>query len=204
MRTVRYTRRPFLGKLITMTPGSWRNSRRTVSSLTFRRSATSATVNTTSGTEFVPTTADVQDVPDHIATLEREIGDLEQLRAQLTRDEVSPDLESTDRWGDSYGPGYTRLRVQVDGLALHKDLKETLRDEQMWLARAQHTMREVRRWREIESQRVWSPVLWRWWVAVTFSLISTWLAGAGYAWMTELARAEGFTRGAALRGLLGL
>jgi hypothetical protein len=56
MRTVRYTRRPFLGKLITMTPGSWRNSRRTVSSFTFKRSATSATVKTTSGTEFVPTT----------------------------------------------------------------------------------------------------------------------------------------------------
>jgi hypothetical protein len=55
-RTVRYTRRPFLGQLITMTPGSWRNSRRTVSSFTFRRSATSATVKTTSGTEFVPTT----------------------------------------------------------------------------------------------------------------------------------------------------
>lgn len=83
-----------------------------------------------------------------------------------------------------------RLRAQVDGLALHRDLKDTLRDEQMWLARAQHTMQEVRRWREIESQRVWSPVLWRWWMAVTFSLISTWLAAAGYAWMTEPHAAE--------------
>jgi hypothetical protein len=52
--------------------------------------------------------ADVPDVPDRIATLEREIGDFEQLRAQLARDEVSPDLESTDRWAGSYGPGYTR------------------------------------------------------------------------------------------------
>jgi hypothetical protein len=75
-------------------------------------------------------------------------------------------------------------------LALHKDLKDTLRHEQMWLARAQHTMQEVRRWREIESRRVWSPVLWRWWLALTFSLISTWLAGAGYAWMTEPHAAE--------------
>ena len=83
-----------------------------------------------------------------------------------------------------------RLRAQVDGLALHKDLKETLRDEQMWLAKAQHTMQEIRRWREIESRRVWSPVLWRWWLAVTFALISTWLAGAGYAWMTEPHAAE--------------
>jgi hypothetical protein len=83
-----------------------------------------------------------------------------------------------------------RLRVQVDGLALHRDLKDTLRDEQMWLARAQHTMQEVRRWREIESRRVWSPVLWRWWLALTFSLISTWLAGAGYAWMIEPHAAE--------------
>jgi hypothetical protein len=52
--------------------------------------------------------ADVQDVPDRIATLEREIGDLEQLRAQLARDECAPDLDSTDRWGDASGPGYTR------------------------------------------------------------------------------------------------
>jgi hypothetical protein len=48
-----------------------------------------------------------------------------------------------------------RLRVQVDGLALHKDLKETLRDEQMWLARAQHTMREVRRaWNAPRRNRI--------------------------------------------------
>jgi hypothetical protein len=52
--------------------------------------------------------ADVQHLPDRIATLEREIGDLEQLRAQLARDDSAPDLESTDRWGGSYGPGYTR------------------------------------------------------------------------------------------------
>jgi hypothetical protein len=78
-----------------------------------------------------------------------------------------------------------RLRVQVDGLALHNDLKDTLRDEQMWLARAQQTMQEVRRWREIESHRVWSPVLWRWAMAFAYALIAAWLAGAGYAWMTE-------------------
>jgi nucleotidyltransferase/DNA polymerase involved in DNA repair len=52
--------------------------------------------------------ADVQDLPDRIATLEREIGDLEQLRAQLARDASAPDLESTDWWGGAYGPGYTR------------------------------------------------------------------------------------------------
>jgi hypothetical protein len=83
-----------------------------------------------------------------------------------------------------------RLRVQVDGLALHEEVKAALRDQQLWLVQAQRTMHEVRRWREIESRRVWSPVLWRWWVAVTFSLISTWLAGAGYAWMTEPHAAE--------------
>jgi acyl-coenzyme A synthetase/AMP-(fatty) acid ligase len=75
-------------------------------------------------------------------------------------------------------------------LALHEEVKAALRDQQLWLVQAQRTMHEVRRWREIESRRVWSPVLWRWWVAVTFSLISTWLAGAGYAWMTEPHAAE--------------
>jgi hypothetical protein len=83
-----------------------------------------------------------------------------------------------------------RLRAQVDGLALHEEVKAALRDQQLWLVQAQRTMQEVRRWREIESRRVWSPVLWRWWVAVTFSLISTWLAGAGYAWMTQPHAAE--------------
>jgi hypothetical protein len=83
-----------------------------------------------------------------------------------------------------------RLRQQVDGLALHKDLKETLRDEQMWLAKAQQTMQAVRRWREMESHRVWPPVLWRWAMALTYALIAAWLAGAGYAWMTEPHAAE--------------
>jgi hypothetical protein len=84
-----------------------------------------------------------------------------------------------------------RLRVQVDGLALHKDLKDTLRDEQMWLARAQQTMQEVRRWREIESHRVWSPVLWRWAMAFAYAPDRRpgWPA-AGYAWMTEPHAAE--------------
>jgi hypothetical protein len=83
-----------------------------------------------------------------------------------------------------------RLRVQVDGLALHKDLKDTLRDEQLWLVQAQRTMQEARRWREMESHRVWSPVLWRWAMAFAYALIAAWLAAAGYAWMTEPHAAE--------------
>jgi hypothetical protein len=83
-----------------------------------------------------------------------------------------------------------RLRAQVEDLSLHEEVKTALRDQQLWLVQAQRTMQEVRRWREIESRRVWSPVLWRWWLALTFSLISTWLAGAGYAWMTEPHAAE--------------
>ena len=45
MRSVRYTRVPFLGQQITITPDSCRNRRRTVSWFTFSRPATSALVS---------------------------------------------------------------------------------------------------------------------------------------------------------------
>ena len=83
-----------------------------------------------------------------------------------------------------------RLRQQVDGLALHPELKATLRDEQMWLAQAQHTVDQVRQWRELESSRFWLPVLWRWVLVGAFALASAGLAGASYAWVTEPYAAE--------------
>ena len=83
-----------------------------------------------------------------------------------------------------------RLREQVDGLALHPELKATLRDEQMWLDQAQRTIEQVRQWREMESRRFWLPVLWRWVLAGAFALASAGLAGASYAWVTEPYAAE--------------
>jgi hypothetical protein len=83
-----------------------------------------------------------------------------------------------------------RLRQQVDGLALHPELNATLRDEQMWLTQAQRTVEQVRQWREMESGRLWLPVLWRWVLAGAFALVSAGIAGAGYAWVMEPYAAE--------------
>jgi hypothetical protein len=82
------------------------------------------------------------------------------------------------------------LKQQVDGLALHPELKQTLRDEQAWLVAAADTIREVRRWRDHEMRRLWFSIFWRWVLACAFALVATWSAGAGYAWVTRPYAAE--------------
>jgi hypothetical protein len=82
------------------------------------------------------------------------------------------------------------LKQQVDGLALHPELKQTLRDEPAWLATATETVQEVRRWREQELRRPWFAIGWRWVLACAFALAAIWSAGAGYAWATRPYTAE--------------
>lgn len=82
------------------------------------------------------------------------------------------------------------LHQQIAALALNDELKALLRDEQRWLAQAEHTIGEVRRWREREMRAFGWPLVWRWVVACAFALASTALAGAGYAWVTQAYAAD--------------
>lgn len=73
---------------------------------------------------------------------------------------------------------------------MNDEVKAILQQEQNWLERAQHTVTEVRRWREQEMFRYWPGVLRRWALAPAFALASAWAAGAGYAWVAEPYAAE--------------
>ena len=75
--------------------------------------------------------------------------------------------------------GLATLQQQIAALALNDELKALLRDEQRWLAQAQHTIGEVRRWREREMRAFGWPLVWRWVVACAFALESAALDGAG-------------------------
>jgi hypothetical protein len=86
--------------------------------------------------------------------------------------------------------GVATLHQQIAALALNDELKALLRDEQGWLAQAEHTIGEVRRWREREMRAFGWPLVWRWVLACGFALASTTLAGAGYAWVTHPYAAE--------------
>lgn len=58
-----------------------------------------------------------------------------------------------------FGALIAGARSQIDGLSLNAaDLKAVLRDEQVWLDRAQAMVAEVRRWREQEVRRFWFAV----------------------------------------------
>ena len=75
-----------------------------------------------------------------------------------------------------------RLRADVEAVASNAELKRVLHDEQQWLAHAERTIAEVRRWREEERRRFWPGVLRRWIVALAFAIVSAAAAGAGYVW----------------------
>jgi hypothetical protein len=87
-------------------------------------------------------------------------------------------------------PLVQELRRQVDTLALHPELRELLREEQLWLARAQETVLEVRRWREREQSRFLRAVAWRWILAAAFALAAAGAAGSGYARVTASCAAQ--------------
>jgi hypothetical protein len=87
-------------------------------------------------------------------------------------------------------PLVEELRRQVDTLALHPELKELLREERHWLALAQETVLEVRRWRESEQSRFSKAAAWRWVVASAFALAAAAAAGAGYARVSGAHEAE--------------
>ena len=84
----------------------------------------------------------------------------------------------------------SKLKAQVDGLALHPELKEILRDEQVWVARAEALVRDVRYWREQEYHRFGLGVVWRWALACIFAFAAITLGAAGYAWETQPYAAE--------------
>ena len=91
-----------------------------------------------------------------------------------------------------------QVRREVDALAKNHDLRDLIRQELTWLEQAERTVKEVRRWRELEAYRFWPGVVYRWTFALA-SRCSPWAANAGHAWVNERtgsrACSTSFTRG---------
>jgi hypothetical protein len=83
-----------------------------------------------------------------------------------------------------------RVRTEVNALTQDHRVQEVLRQEQTWLEQAERTVKEVQRWRDLEAYRFWPGVAYRWAFALTFALIAIWIAGAGYAWVTDARERE--------------
>lgn len=83
-----------------------------------------------------------------------------------------------------------RLTADVDAVANNAELKRVLHDEQEWLAHAERTIAEVRRWREEERRRFWPGIVRRWVLALAFAIMSAAAAGAGYVWVMKPYDAE--------------
>ncbi len=83
-----------------------------------------------------------------------------------------------------------QLRTSVDAVAGNAELKRVLHEEQQWLAHAERTIAEVRRWREEERRRFWPGVVRRWILALAFAIASAAAAGGGYAWAMKPYAAE--------------
>jgi len=82
------------------------------------------------------------------------------------------------------------VRQQVDGLARNDELRELVRNEHRCLVDAERVILEIRAWREQEIVRFWPSVWRRWAIALTFALLASWAAGAGYAWFTAPYKSE--------------
>ncbi|HEY7170565.1 MAG TPA: hypothetical protein VH417_06940 [Vicinamibacterales bacterium] len=55
-----------------------------------------------------------------------------------------------------------QLRHPINGLALNDDLRAALRQEQVWLERAEVVLSQLRSFREQDALRFWPGVLRRW------------------------------------------
>lgn len=78
-----------------------------------------------------------------------------------------------------------RIRSEVDALTQNAEFRSVLRQEQTWLAQAERTVIEVRRWRDLEAHRFWPGVVYRWALALAFALAAAWSGAAGYARVTQ-------------------
>jgi hypothetical protein len=74
------------------------------------------------------------------------------------------------------------IRAETAALALDAKFRSLLRHEETWLIRAQELVRDVGRFREHETYRLWPAVWRRWAVAVALVLVTALAAGAGYVW----------------------
>lgn len=74
------------------------------------------------------------------------------------------------------------IRHETTALARDQHFRELLDEEQAWLVRAQELVRQVQRFREIETSRFWPAVWRRWAVAVALVVVAETAAGAGYVW----------------------
>jgi len=83
-----------------------------------------------------------------------------------------------------------RLNQQLTEIAHDKDLRAVLQAEVTWLHATERAIGEMRSWRREEAKRFWPGVLRRWLPALAFALVSTFAAGAGYAWFTKPLVAE--------------
>jgi len=77
------------------------------------------------------------------------------------------------------------VRTQVEAVAGNAELRALLQREEAWLAQASRTVSEVRAWREREARQFLPTVARRWALAAAFALASTWIAGAGYAYVAK-------------------
>ena len=82
------------------------------------------------------------------------------------------------------------IRSEANVIAQDEPLRKLLQEEQMWLARAEDLVRQVRYFREAEASRFW-PAMWRRWaVAALFALAAAAAFGAGHVWASRPYEAE--------------
>jgi hypothetical protein len=82
------------------------------------------------------------------------------------------------------------LNDQLTQIAHDTQLRQILQSEVSWLNAAERAIAEVRAWKEEEVRRFWLGVVRRWVPALAFALVSTFAAGAGYAWVAKPLAAE--------------
>lgn len=81
-------------------------------------------------------------------------------------------------------------RAAVEEFLQNEGLQALVRDEKVWLVRADQLVNEVRRFRRSEVTRFWPAVWRRWGMAIALVALSAFVTAAGYAWTNRLTNAD--------------
>lgn len=77
------------------------------------------------------------------------------------------------------------IRADLDALARHDALRDTLHHQQRWLQRAEAAMKTAQDWQRASARTLWPHLALRWLALALFALTAVVLSTATYAWATR-------------------
>lgn len=94
-------------------------------------------------------------------------------------------LAALNQEAQNLSAAIARVRSDLEAIAQHDALRDTLIQEQRWLQRTEAAMHAAQEWQRATARHVWPQLIWRWAALATFALAATALSVSIYASVTK-------------------